>query len=350
MTPRLTIAHVAGIPIKTGASTLIIAGLISWSLATAIIPWSAPDATSNQAWVGGILGAVLFLLSLLAHEFGHALAAKRRGIEVDEVALWVFGGVAKLRREPATPADEAIVAGAGPAVSAGLAVAGLAAAIVTGALNLAMTTAVLGWLGLANALLAVFNLLPGLPLDGGRLLHAALWARSGDRLKSRATAAQSGRVVGGGLAIFGLFTIAVGSIGGLWTALVGWFVYTGATQLRRSTLLHLHLGATSVRDAMRQLPTSVAWYEPVANVLTRTADARTADNGRFVLVTGPDGWVTGLIDLDRLARLPANTLVGLQAGQVATGTGEPLLPFVNADSALGEALETSATGSLLVVD
>lgn len=346
MTPKFTLARLFGIPIRTGWSTLLIGALISWSLATSIIPWAAPDASTDQAWIGGILGAVLFLASLLAHEMGHALVAKRRGIEVEEVSLWIFGGVAKLRSEPRTPGDEAAVAGAGPAVSAVLAAFGLLAAGISAALSLPMTAAVLGWVGLANALLAVFNLLPGLPLDGGRLLHAALWARSGDRVSSRSTAAQAGRFVGGGIVAIGLFTFAIGSFGGLWTAMVGWFLLGAATQLRRSAKLQIQLGDVTVRTAMRSVPGTVAWYEPVSNIIARSAH----DGTRFVFVTGPQGWVTGLIDLDRLGRQSAQRLAGLQADQVATRAGEPLLPFAAADGRLGDALEQSATGSVLAVE
>lgn len=262
MTPRLTLARISGIPIRTGWSTVLVGALITWSLATSIIPWSTPDITTDQAWIGGLLGAILFLGSLLAHELGHALVAKRRGIEVDEVSLWIFGGVAALRTEPRTPRDEAAVAVAGPAVSAVLAGVGFLASAGAALGDLSVTATVLGWLAVSNALLTVFNLLPGLPLDGGRLLHAALWARSGNRLWSRAAAAQGGRVIGIGLIAVGLGFFALGGVGGLWTAMIGWLISSSATQVRRSTKLQIHLGETTVRDAVREAPASVAWFEP----------------------------------------------------------------------------------------
>lgn len=347
MNPRFTLARIAGIPIRTGWSTLIIAAVISWSLATTIIPWAAPDASSDATWIGALLGAVLFLGSLLAHEMGHALAARRRGIEVEEVALWVFGGVARLRSEPQRPADEAIVAAAGPAVSIGIAALASLSAVGTAVAGLPTTTAVLAWLGVTNGLLALFNLLPGLPLDGGRLLHAALWARSGRRVESRAQAATAGRVVGAGIAGLGLLQFAAGGGGGLWTALVGWFVFMSATQVRRGAQLAVRLDGIRVRDAARTVPHTVAWYEPIGSVLRRTADG----GDRFVLVTGPEGWVVGLIDLHRLAAVPPAALEGLQAGQVAATTAGHEGPvFVGADETMPDALERATGAPFLVVD
>lgn len=348
MSPRFTLARISGIPIRTGWGTLVVAAIISWSLATTIIPWAAPDATSDAAWIGGALGAILFLGSLLAHELGHALMARRRGIEVDEVALWIFGGVAKLRSEPRSPADEALVAAAGPAVSVAVAFGSLGAAVLAAAGGLSTTAAVLGWLGVTNGILALFNLLPGLPLDGGRLLHAALWARTGRRLESRRRAAFAGRIVGGIVIALGLLQFLLTLGGGLWTAVVGWFVYMSAAGVERVTRLAERLEGVRVRDAMRHVPATAAWYEPVATVLRRTAGR----DDRFVLVTGPDGWVVGLIDLGRLSHLPADALGGLQAGNVATGSGTDgaALTFVGADDPLADALEQQTVDALLVVD
>jgi Zn-dependent protease len=185
VTASLRFGRIAGIPVGASWSALLIAGLIAWSLAGSVLPAEVPGLAPAACWLAGLAGAGLFLGSLLAHEVGHALVARRAGLRVRGITLWLLGGVALLEDEPATPGDELRVALVGPAVSLALAVAfGLVA--VAGSL-LARPTAVvfvLAWLAVGNAALAVFNLLPAAPLDGGRVLRGLLWRRHGSRVRA----------------------------------------------------------------------------------------------------------------------------------------------------------------------
>jgi len=172
-----------------------------------------------------------FYVSLLAHELAHAFVARRRGMRVTGIVLWLFGGMAQIEGDAPDARSELRMAGVGPLTS-------LAVAMATGGLSWllswlgmsALVVAALSWLAGINFLLAAFNLLPAFPLDGGRVLRAILWRRSGDRARATLTAARTGRVIGLGLVAFGLFDAFSGNLNGLWLAFVGWFVRGAATQ------------------------------------------------------------------------------------------------------------------------
>jgi Zn-dependent protease len=234
MTASLRFGRIAGIPVGASWSALLIAALIAWSLAGRLLPAQAPGLTAGAYWLAGIAGAGLFLGSLLAHEVGHALVARRAGLRVRGITLWLLGGVAQLEDEPASPRDELRVAIVGPAVSLALAAGfGLAAAALSVVGGPALAVAVAAWLAVANAALALFNLLPAAPLDGGRVLRGLLWRRHGNRARASVTATTAGVWVGTGLIVYGLFGFLTGwGVGPLWTAMVGWFLVAAARQER----------------------------------------------------------------------------------------------------------------------
>lgn len=188
------IGSVAGIPVKVHWSVAVVAWLLSWSMATAVLPQSAPGEAPGAYWVAGLFAALVLFVSLLAHETGHALVAKRAGLRVESITLWLFGGVAQLHDDAPNPRTEARIAGVGPAISLALAALFGGAALALGFAGApALLVTVVAWLAAINAGLAVFNLLPGAPLDGGRLLRAWLWRRSGDRdLATVGAAARAG--------------------------------------------------------------------------------------------------------------------------------------------------------------
>ena len=194
MKRKLTLGRLAGVTIELNWSVLVIPLLITFSAAGGILPVAVPGLSGAAYLTGGIIAAAALLGSILLHELGHALVARRHGVEVERISLWAFGGLAQLEGEAGTPRAEAEIAGVGPAVSLilGAALSG-AAFLLTG-----LPAAIVGWAGLINIVLAVFNLIPGAPLDGGRLLHAWLWNRHGDRDRATATAGRAGRYVGNG--------------------------------------------------------------------------------------------------------------------------------------------------------
>jgi Zn-dependent protease len=229
MRQTVRLGSVRGIPIGLHWSLLLVAALLSLQLYANLLPELVPGRSSlGYAVVGGTI-AVAFLMSILAHELGHALVAERLGVRVRRVTLWLLGGVAELSTEAPRPSVERRIAGAGPAVSVGLGIVGGVAAT---ALALAgapeLVVAGIAWLAIINLFLAAFNLLPAAPLDGGRILRAALWRHHGDRVRATITASRAGQVVGWALVAAGVLEILTSTGTGLWTALVGWFVLSAA--------------------------------------------------------------------------------------------------------------------------
>jgi Zn-dependent protease len=263
MTASLRFGRVAGIPVGASWSALLIALLIAWSLGGQLLPAQVPGLAPAAYWLAGAAGAGLFLGSLLAHEIGHALVARRAGLRVRGITLWLLGGVAQLEDEPASPGDELRVAIVGPAVSLALAVGfGLAAVALSVTGGPALAGVVAAWLALANAVLAVFNLLPAAPLDGGRVLRGLLWRRHGNRVRASVTATRAGVWVGSGLIGYGLLGALTGwGIGTLWTALIGWFLVTAARQERDQALLGRGLGGLRADQVMATAPAvAPAWF------------------------------------------------------------------------------------------
>ncbi|MCV7367937.1 hypothetical protein CRI77_17240 [Mycolicibacterium duvalii] len=208
----LVLGRVRGLTVSVHWSVLVIVWLFAWSLA-GTLPQTTPGYSRGAYWLAGLCGAVLLAVALLAHALAHAVVARRAGIPVPEVTLWLFGGIARLAGEARTPRDEFRMAAAGPALSLVLSgvFAAAATALATGGAG-ALAAAVLAWLAVANAVLAVFNLLPGAPLDGGRILRAYLWRRHGDPARAAIGAAQAGCVLGYVLIGLGLLQLLLASV------------------------------------------------------------------------------------------------------------------------------------------
>lgn len=304
MTHGFRLGRIAGVPLAVDWSVLVIAWLLAWGLAEGALPAGAPGHSPATYWITGAIAAVVFFASLLAHELAHALVARRAGVAVERLTLWLFGGVASLGGEPATPGADFRIAAAGPATSLGLAAA---FAVVAGALDglgvAHLAVSVTGWLAATNLLLGVFNLLPGAPLDGGRILRAALWARRGDRVGAAVTAARAGAVVGYGLIAVGLLETFAGEGGGLWLAFIGWFVLSAARAEEGSVVARHALSGVRVGDVMTRDPvTAPAWVTIDAFI-----DQYLLGHPHSAYpVEGFDGNVAGLVTLAQLRAVPAS--------------------------------------------
>ncbi|HCU91366.1 MAG TPA: hypothetical protein DHU96_00815, partial [Actinobacteria bacterium] len=231
MKQSIRLGRVGGIPVGVHWSVIVIVGLIAAILGGQVLPQMAPGQSTTAYWAVAIPGALLFVLALLAHELAHAFVARRAGVPVRSITLWALGGVSELGGEPPTARADLRIAAAGPATSllAGGVFWGLAVLLDLAA-GPAIGVAALGWLAIMNVLLAAFNLLPGAPLDGGRILRAALWMHHGDRSRAARTAAGAGRIVGGILVGLGLAELWIwSSLGGLWLMLIGFFLITAAS-------------------------------------------------------------------------------------------------------------------------
>ncbi|MFN8163340.1 MAG: site-2 protease family protein [Solirubrobacterales bacterium] len=224
----IRIGRLAGIPIGIQPLWLVIVALITWSLGAAYYPNLAPGIAPAAAYGLGLLSALLLFASILLHELGHAVVARRHGVEIEEIDLWLLGGVAKMEGYPKAAGDELRFALAGPAVTAAIAaVFGVVALLLPDSVPAAVR-AVVDYQAYVNAAILVFNLLPAFPLDGGRVARALIWRRTGDLSAATATAATVGRGIGYGMIGLGVLATAVGAVSGLWFALIGLFVVWAA--------------------------------------------------------------------------------------------------------------------------
>jgi Zn-dependent protease len=314
MTASLRLGRIAGIPVGANWSVLLIAALFAWSLAGSILPGLVPGMVAATYWLAALVATGLFLGSLLAHEVGHALVARRAGLRVRGITLWLLGGVAQLEDEPASPGDDLRVAIVGPAISLGLAVGFGVAAAALGLLGApSLAVAVLGWLAVGNVALALFNLLPAAPLDGGRVLRALLWRRHGNRARAAVTAATAGQVTGGVLIAYGVLGVLTGwGFGTPWTVLVGWFLVAAARQEREHTVVRAGLAGLRVADVMT--PTTVlapAWLTVDALLRDHAAGAAAVPLRTF------DGQPAGVVTVAALEAVPPAQRHLVRAGDMA---------------------------------
>jgi Zn-dependent protease len=344
------LGRIAGIEVGLHWSLAIVFAVIVWTLAGQVLPSVVPDQAQSAYWIVSSIAGLLFYASLLSHEMGHAVVARRLGVKVDGITLWIFGGVARLKGDAATPAVEAKIAVAGPLVS-------LALAIVFGAATFALDATGgpplieggCAWLAFANATLLVFNLIPAFPLDGGRLLRAWLWRRGHDRYRATSRAAWLGRVFAFLMIGVGLVElIALGALSGLWLIFLGWFVMSAARNEKAQVLMRGALGSLHVGDVMSRDPTMAPGWITVDEFMRSYAPGQRA--GAYPLKTF-DGALDGLVTAARLAQVPQEQRRVRRVRDFGTGMdevaqaspGEPLTAVLDRFSA-------SNDGQMLVMD
>lgn len=257
MNPTIQLGRIAGIRIGLNWSWLVVFALIVWSLASAVFPSQNPGFSDGEYIALAVAAALLFFVSLLLHELGHALQAKREGMEIEGINLWLFGGVAQFKGWFPGAGAEFRVAIAGPLVSLVLGVLFVALAAGAGLPN--ALDGVAAWLGYTNLILLAFNLLPALPLDGGRVLHSVLWYARGDLAWATRVASGAGRGFGFLFIALGLaMLIFEGTFSGAWLAFVGWFLLQAATAEARYIATEQALEGVRVRDLMVEEPVTVS--------------------------------------------------------------------------------------------
>ena len=248
----IRIARIAGIPVGISPWWLIIVALITWSLGAGYYPGEVHGIAPLASYALGLASALLLFASILAHEFGHALVARRCGVEIEEIDLWLLGGVARMSGQPKSAGDELRFALAGPAVTAVVAaIFGVLAAALPSSAPAALRALVDYQLEI-NLLILGFNLLPAFPLDGGRVARALLWRRSGDIGAATNTAAALGRGFGYLLIAFGVFLTFSGAPGGLWFALIGVFLVIAANAERTQQRVVTTFTGVSAGELMSQ--------------------------------------------------------------------------------------------------
>jgi Zn-dependent protease/CBS domain-containing protein len=346
---HIRLGTAAGFRLGVHWSVLVILWLFTWSLASTLSD-TAPGHSVPTYWLAGAVGAMVLLASLLAHELTHAVVARRAGVPVSDVTLWLFGGVTRLGGEAQTAKTEFRIAVSGPVTS--LALGGVFAALAVAFRQLGVTNIAVGvawWLSGINLLLGLFNLLPGAPLDGGRVLSAYLWRRHGDKVRGELGATRGGRIVGYALIALGLFEFMVASIvTGVWTVFIGWFLLTAAQSEERRILTRQSLSGVRVVDAMTARPhTAPGWISVEDFIQSYVLGHRHS----AYPVEGPGGTIVGLITLAQLRQVAPDargtTLVrdaAMPMDQVVTAAPhEPL-------TSLLERLAPSGSSRALVVD
>ena len=257
MDENVSLGEIAGIHVGFNWSLLVVAALIAWSLATSFLPSAAPGQTSAAYWTAGVISAFVFLASLLAHELAHSIVAMRRGVRVEGITLWLFGGVSRFSSDTNSPGTQALFTFVGPLTSLVLgAVFYLISITVGGGPHPGLVPATVSWLGYINISLGLFNLVPAFPLDGGRLLQSLIWLRTGDRLRATRIAARVGMGFAYILIAYGLgsFIFTGNVVGGVWSAFLGWFLLGAARSEEAGGLIRQALSGISVRDVMTPNP------------------------------------------------------------------------------------------------
>jgi Zn-dependent protease len=298
----VTLARVGGIAVRADPSWLVAVALVSWSF------WDRfnrdPRFSATAAFVMALAADLLFFLSVLAHELGHAFEGRFRGMPVGGITLYFFGGATEMGDEARRPLDEFAAVAVGPFISLTVGCAFGLAAYFTGRAGLTEVAEVCGVLGWLNVGLAVFNILPGAPLDGGRIVRAVAWKITGDRQKATRIASRAGQVLGGLLVILGgfeAFFVPDGVTGGLWLAFIGWFLMTAATSELKAAVLRQKLASRPLwcftAGAADPIPADATVDEAIEGWFNPSGR-----NAFFV--ARPPGPLVGVLTVDDVRRVP----------------------------------------------
>jgi len=323
------VARIVGIDIEIHPSWLLILGFVSFSLSDGFFPRQYEGWSTWAYWVIGITSALLLFVTVLIHEMAHALVARRRGLEVPRITLFIFGGMSHMQRQPATPGEEFQIAAAGPATSFVIAlVTGIAALLLRDVNDKA--EAVLFYLAFVNVALGVFNFLPGFPLDGGRVLRSIAWKRTGSFRKATKIASNVGELFGYGMLIAGFFVLLGGGLlDGLWLAFIGWFLLGAAKNEVANMQLEGVLKNLTARDVMRADFPSVTPGSSLKDIV----DDYMVGHGERAVMVANDGAVHGILTVTDIRKVrreewentsaqavmtPRDRVITVEAAQPAT--------------------------------
>ena len=348
----IQLARVFGIRVGASPSWFAVLFLIIYLLSDQFTTGSA-----TEAFALAVAGAFAFFLSILLHEFGHALAARREGIQIAGIDLWFFGGVAKMSRDTRTPGEEFKVAAAGPAVTLLIIVITWVAAVALSRTGEFFDSAqfgdestspglrLLGWLAVVNVILLVFNLVPAFPLDGGRIARAVAWRATGDKRRATRISARLGQgfsylLIGGGL--FLAFT--TDPFNGIWLMVLGWFLGQAASSAIASSDIQERIDGVTAADLMELEPLTL----PAATPAGEARDAFAAGNWPWLPVTDADGRFLGILPREDVEGAHAGGAVG---GLLAPGAAQADgVPDTTPLEALLRSEPLARLGAVMVVD
>lgn len=328
----MRLGSVWGIPIGLHPSWFAVFGLVTWSLAGGYFPEEYPGWSGPAYWLVGAGTTLLFFGCIVLHELGHSWVALRNGIPIRGITLFIFGGIARIGREPAAPRVELRVAIAGPLTSFGLAACFAGAWAFARGVTLLEAPAI--WLARINFMVAVFNLIPGFPLDGGRMFRALVWLGTGSFRQATRAASLAGQLFAVGFIGLGVVTALGGNaLGGVWMILIGWFLQNAAAETRAQASLRELLGGVTVAQAMSVDCPRVGG----ATTLGRLVHEEVLGRGRRCFFVTDDGQLRGLLTLHEVKAVAPERWEDVTAAEIMTPADR--LVTVSPEEDLVEALQ-----------
>jgi len=329
----ISLGRILGIPIGLDYSWFLIFALLTWSLATSYFPAEFKNWPSAQYWIVGAATVILMFASVLVHELGHSVVALRYKIPVRSITLFVFGGVAQIGAEPPSAAAEFWIAIAGPITSFALAILFGLLQPLLGAFSPLLAIAT--YLAYINGALALFNLIPGFPLDGGRVFRAIVWGTTHSLHRATLIAANLGRLIAFLFILVGVWQLFTGNfVNGLWIAFIGWFLESAASSQIHQQTIHDLLAGHLVADTMRRDYTAILPDTNLEQLITK----HILGNGQRSLVVQQDDRMDGLLTLHNVKAIPSSAWLTTTAAQVMIPVAKMkwLRPEAELVDALGE--------------
>ena len=346
----IKLATVSGFDIKVDPSWALIAALVTWTLSQQYFPATLPDQTSQMYVVMAVVAMLSFFGSLLLHELAHSVVARRFGVQIKGITLFLFGGVAELAEEPKSATAEFWIALAGPAMSLSLsAVFWLLAQLSVQLLNAPAVIETLSYLAAVNLVIALFNLVPAFPLDGGRVLRAYLWHRHGDILRATKAAARSGTIFAYGLMFLGVLVLFQGLlITGLWYIMIGFFVLGAARGAYHSQIMDNAFAGKTVGNLMVQNPVVVSPELTLSDFVNTVVMSKRVSFAPVV----EDGILLGQIDKDVLSVIDHDNWSNTRVGDVFAGldVATTISPDMPISGLLAQIAQTGTRKFLVVKD
>ncbi len=329
----ISLFRIAGILIRLDFSWFIIFGLVLFALSAGYLPRAFPGQDPQTYWIAGLVATLLFFASVMLHELAHSLVAIRHGIDIPEITLFIFGGVSRLSQEPTDPKTEFKIAVVGPLTSFALAAAFAVLRVALKGFEPSLIVVVIGYLTWINLALGIFNLIPGFPLDGGRILRAFLWWKTGSLTRATKVASDFGKGFAMAIMILGALQIFAGAlINGLWFIFIGMFLRGMSVQgyeqlVLRKSLEGVHVDEVMVRDVV-SVPSDLPIDQLVHDYFLHYAyrGFPVVDNGR----------VLGVVSVAAVRQLPREVYDNRRVADIMTPLQEDLL--IEGDASLAEAL------------
>jgi len=347
---RIDLFKLLGFQVRMDPSWIIIAVLVAWSLSTGLFPFQYEGLSTRTYWIMGIVGALGLFLSIIVHEFAHSLVARKYGMPMKGITLFIFGGMAEMSNEPPSPKAEFMMAAVGPVSS--IFIAGVFYAMYAAGASAGMSRPVNGvvqYLAFINALLAAFNVIPAFPLDGGRVLRSILWAIKGNLRWATRISSWIGSSFGILLIILGIFTFFGGNfIGGMWWFLIGMFLHSAAKMSYQQLLTRRALEGESVRRFMKTDPVTVS---PDITIERLVEDYVYVFHHKMYPVVSDDDRIKGCVTTRQIKEVPRDQWKQKRVGEIKISCSEDntISPDTDAIEALS-LMNRTATSRLMVTE